>query len=730
MPDAIPPDDILRRLDELARKQNLLAAEIADLRRRIVPEPRLLRPDAPSGTPPPPRPRTRWKLPKDVEKFVGENLISKIGILILVIGVGIGVNYAIDNALLSPLTRILLGYLTGAVLLGLALRLKTNYLTFSAVLLSGAVAMLYFITFAAYNFYNLVPQRVAFALMLGLTLFTVAAAWHYDKAIIAHLGLLGAYAVPILLSDGSGQVVVLFAYVALINLGILAVSVKKYWRSLFYQAFFLTWLIYGVWLQGRYTVEDDFWIGGLFALIYFLTFYGIFLIYKAIQSEQLSFRDVLSMLLNSFFFYGAGLYLLDSHPSGEQFWGLFTFAVAGVHFGVSLLVYARRMSDRSLFYLVSGLVLVFLTLAMPVQLDGFWVTLLWAGEAAALFAVGRMLGVAVYEKLSYVLMVLAAGSLIQDWGSSRNLTWDDFTPLLNVQFLNTLLFALIFGGMTFVWLRHPSQLKHRFFVLLAWLVPSLFVLSLYMSGRNEIETYWRLRYLASSIEQTDLFQIFYNTDFMSFSIIWQQIYTLLFLSAWVWRKEKLLLQIQFWVFFPLLLWVWVVGTSELYALQASYLRPDDGSPYSIGLWHVGIRYLWIVSLGVLVGSWWYIRREVLGERWRIWADSFLYVSGLVVLSSELLLWLDVAGVRESDKLGLSILWGSYALFVIGLGIWKDTKHLRVGGIAFFGITLVKLFFYDLSRLDTLAKTIVFVVLGSLLLVISFLYNKYKNKIDA
>lgn len=55
--------------------------------------------------------------------------------------------------------------------------------------------------------------------------------------------------------------------------------------------------------------------------------------------------------------------------------------------------------------------------------------------------------------------------------------------------------------------------------------------------------------------------------------------------------------------------------------------------------------------------------------------------------------------------------------------------MRVGAIVLFGITLIKLFFYDISHLNTIAKTIVFVSLGVLLLIISFLYTKYKYLIS-
>lgn len=105
-----------------------------------------------------------------------------------------------------------------------------------------------------------------------------------------------------------------------------------------------------------------------------------------------------------------------------------------------------------------------------------------------------------------------------------------------------------------------------------------------------------------------------------------------------------------------------------------------------------------------------------------------HISLIWVLSSELLHWMDLNGVGGSYRFGLSILWGAYALFMIVLGIWKAQKYIRISAMVFFALTLVKLFFYDSSRLDTIAKTIVFLSLGALLLLISFLYNKYKNTI--
>ena len=145
------------------------------------------------------------------EKFIGENLINKIGIAILIIGVGIGVKYSIDNDLISPLTRVILGYLIGLGLLGIGMKLKAGFTNFSSVLVSGAMTILYFITYVSYSLYGLFPQIVTFLLMVLFTVFIIIAALNYNKQIIAHIGLVGAYAVPFLLGDDSGKIAVLLS---------------------------------------------------------------------------------------------------------------------------------------------------------------------------------------------------------------------------------------------------------------------------------------------------------------------------------------------------------------------------------------------------------------------------------------------------------------------------------------------------------------------------------------
>lgn len=710
-------------------------------------------PVSPDTAQPPPLPR---RTSPNLEKFIGENLIAKIGIAITVIGVAIGAKYAIDHDMISPLTRIILGYLVGLGLFGFAVRLKKDYEGFSAVLLSGSMAILYFITFAAFDFYALIPQGMAFGLMVLFTAFTVAAAVHYNNQVIAQIGLVGAYAVPFLLSEGKGQVSVLFGYMAIINTGILVIAFKRYWKSLYYSSFGFTWLIYAWWYAMTYIRVEHFSLALTFLPIFFAIFYATFLAYKLLRKEQFNVGDILSLLLNSFLFYGFGYGILAEHPQGENFLGLFTLGNALVHFTVSVVIYRWRLADRNLFYLVSGLVLVFITLAFPVQMDGNWVTLFWAAEAALLYWVGRRNKVPIYEILSYPLMFLAFFSLIHDWGATYNSYYPEqpetrITPFLNIRFLTGLLVAGAFYFMVYLRMRPRSAGDDSNPPILAssnppqWLqaimsvaLPGMLLLTLYFSGRVEITTWWDQLFADSALTITpagqDYPQYFQNFDMQRFKMVWILNYSLVFLAVLSfvnirWIKSRLLGVINLVVNVLAILAFLVQGLYVLSELRESFLNDEYGEFYRHDGWNMNIRYISFVFLAaLLIACFQYIRQPFMRVRLKTAFDLLLHISVLWVGSSELINWMDVADSGQSYKLGLSILWGVYALFLIVVGIRQHTKHLRIGAIILFGLTLVKLFLYDLTHLDTIAKTIVFVSLGVLLLIISFLYNKYRNSI--
>jgi uncharacterized membrane protein len=192
-------------------------------------------------------------------------------------------------------------------------------------------------------------------------------------------------------------------------------------------------------------------------------------------------------------------------------------------------------------------------------------------------------------------------------------------------------------------------------------------------------------------------------------------------------KNKLLGYINLWLNAICMAVFLIQGLYLISELRESYLLQTLVEYYQRGIFHIIIRYIAIVLAGGLtVISLFYIRQPFIQlHREKVFGLA-LHLIIVWVASSELLHWLDIFVSAESYKLGLSILWGVYSLLLIVLGIWKKKKHLRIGAICLFGVTLLKLFFYDITHLSMISKTIVFVSLGILLLIISFLYNKYKH----
>ncbi|WP_178988024.1 DUF2339 domain-containing protein [Winogradskyella schleiferi] len=684
------------------------------------------------------------KSKSSLEKFIGENILNKIGIIITIIGVAIGTKYSIENDLISPLTRIILGYLTAIGLLGFGIKLKEKYESYSAVLVSGAIVILYFITFFAHSFYGLIPQSVTFALMVVFTAFTVVAAISYNRQVIAHIGLVGAYAVPFLLSNDTGRADILFGYMAIINIGILIISFKKYWKSLYYSAFIFTWLIFMSWYFFDYKPEEHFGLALSFLTLFFLIFYITFIAYKLLKKEAFNSGDVVVLLLNSFVFYGLGYAVLNDYETGSQLLGLFTLGNAVIHFIVSVLFYKMKLGDKKLFYLASAMVLVFITITIPVQLNGNWVTLLWVGEGALLFWLGRTKGISVYEKLSYPLMLLAFLSMYQDWSYAYSSyyglnTENTITSIFNIHFLTSLLFVAAFGFI--VWLSRKKNYVSAFKPdsnwnkLWSFIIPSILIFSAYYAFRLEIELYWDQLFYTSKIEITsedNYNNAIRNYDLRDFKTIWILIYSLLFMAALAYVsfkfiKNKTLEVITIGLTVATIVMFLAQGLYAISELRESYLNPSEYfDQTSFYLW---IRYISFIFLALaLFTCYKFIKREGITRGFKITYDILLHLSIIWVLSSELIHWMDLFDSAQSYKLGLSILWGVYAFLLIAFGIWRDKAYLRIGGMIFFGITLIKLFFYDIVHLNTISKTIVFVSLGVLLLIISFLYNKYKNQI--
>ncbi len=701
--------------------------------------------------PAPPKPKSDFNF----EAFVGGKLITIIGIAILVIGMGIGVKYAIDNDMLGPLARIVLAYVAGGILLFIALRLKANYKAFSAVLLSGGMASLYFTTFIAYSLYGMFGQIAAFAIMVVFTMFTVFAATVYNLQVIGIIGLVGAYAVPMLLSDGSGKVEIMFSYMVIVNIGILVLSFKKHWQLLNHLAFGFTWLIFLTWFLSKYDYEKHVVLSMTFAFIFFIIFYISNMSYKIIKQEKFGVWDVIRIVSNSFIFFGLGYATLD-HEGSREYLGLFTVANAIVHFVFAYLVFKNKLLDRKLFYLLIALVLSFITIAVPVQLEGDWVTLFWATEAVLLFSIGRYKVVRFFEWLGYIMISFAISSLLQDWTNIADAyryypeLYIASKPFANISLFTSLFVIVTICAMMYVHRKKPiieeENKKFNLYTYIEYGMGIVVFLITYFTFNNELSYYYEAMYQKTllKVPSTNEWDVSGATqNVRDYSIlelkqvmIW--IYNLIFFIVFgMLSITKLKSHIVRWSAFSLNMLIaigFITGGLEALSSFDNALHIES-QYYVMNTSLTYLRYVCYALFAILL----FLNHRILKTDTfnkftisRIYIGTIIHFFVLVVLSFELVFIQEIRNGKydyyENNtvyKLGFTALWGIYSFIMIAVGIFKKNKIMRISAISLFGITIIKLLIFDTWNLSTGYKVIAYMLLGVILLVVSFLYQKFK-----
>ena len=83
-------------------------------------------------------------------------------------------------------------------------------------------------------------------------------------------------------------------------------------------------------------------------------------------------------------------------------------------------------------------------------------------------------------------------------------------------------------------------------------------------------------------------------------------------------------------------------------------------------------------------------------------------------------------ISQYLKAGLTIVWALFSFVIIWLGMKYKYKTLRIIALSIFTVALLKLFLFDIRNISEGGKIAAFIMLGILLLVISFMYQRLKK----
>ena len=199
--------------------------------------------DRETGLVPPPVPvearEVRPKEPQEtfsLERFMGVKLFAWLGGVAMFFGVILFVKYAFEHNWIPAAVRVALGFASGAGLLagGLVIHRVARYRVLAQAFCATGVLILYGVTFAAHAYYHFAAFGPVFTfLLMGLiTLVAFLVAVRLNALVVAVLGMLGGFLTPVLVNTGQDNVFGLFGYIALLDLGLLAVSRHGRWRFL------------------------------------------------------------------------------------------------------------------------------------------------------------------------------------------------------------------------------------------------------------------------------------------------------------------------------------------------------------------------------------------------------------------------------------------------------------------------------------------------------------------
>ena len=631
------------------------------------------------------------------EKYIGENLFGKIGILIFIIGIGFFVKYAIDQNWINETARTLMGYAVGAGMLVLAERLHKRYHTFSSLLAGGAFGIYYLITAIAFHYYGLFSHTMAFVILCVTTIFMSAVSVLYDRKELAVTALVGGFIAPFIISTDSSSIISLQIYITILNIGMFCLAMYKKWAILPMVSFGFTYIIlWGTTALGSFSDSEA--VTTYPTLFAFATlFYVIFLLPVVfILRTQYGENTRLGLLgiitANSFMYLIYGDFLLQHFEASSDTTAYLAFFIAAVNLAIHLYLRFRVEGQDTLRNLMLGIAVTFASMGVPILFSAANVLMVWAAESVLLLWLFTKEKNRIYELASAVLLLLTLGALayyrttdafIHDTGDSL--------------FFNGAFFVTTFVSIAYYVVAVIMQFNKELF-----------------SDTKRLIAYTPCNAIAYALGFSILFLAFRDNFHFHLEQPISEYASLLTANIML-LGGALILRKRF-----------EISKNKLAYEISLYLA---GILFAMTVWNYtdpeGLLLRWLMALVTIAYMAYCMRGQLLvTSNQRNLHIEYSIISTLMWLTLTRLLLITFNEVNFSTAFSLSL--GIAAFILMCIGMRYHSKEIRIVSLAEFGIVIGKLILNDVWTMPALGKIIVFISLGALLLILSFLYQKLKD----
>ncbi len=657
-----------------------------------------------------------------MEFAIASTWLLRLGVLILVMGIGFFLKYSIDREYIGPLGRVGLSILAGVGLLAFGIQLLgKKFHAFGLGMIGAGIATLYFAVFAAFSFYHLIDTVAAFALMTLITVCAAALAVRFHSMLVAILGILGGYGTPIMLATGVVNFPGLFSYELLLGCGVLGISYYKKWHLLNYLSFVGTYILFfGAMRDYR---EEYFWQVMPFLTAFFVLFSTMVFIFNLVSRSKSTLLDSLALLVNAGIYFAVS-YSLISDSFGYRWVAVVSLGLAAFYVAHVWYCLVFRVLDRELLFCFVGLAAFFLAVTIPLALSPEWITVSWAIQALVMLWVAGKLKSEFLRHAAYLLylIVIARFGVIDLRRQYAGTPVADM-PLAEYFWLMTerlMIFGIPIASLAgaFRLLKTPvasaAVAVDRANDMAQWVRErwALYAAMLTVAGMA-------FAFLHLELNRTFLY-LFPPLRLPVLSLLWIAMCGFL-LHEYLANRSQVILGVLI-AFASLLLGKLFVV--DLGSWQAQEMMFYAGESYLF--LEAGMR---LVDFGAIIAFLFFSFRLLAGDVAAKLARDVSGFMALVLLFVFLTLEVNTFlafFMPGSQAGGVSILWSLFAIGCLLGGIWKNLWALRYVALGLFAVVGWKVLFSDLARLDALYRIVAFLILGILVLCGSFIYLNYRS----
>jgi uncharacterized membrane protein len=610
-----------------------------------------------------------------LESRIGERLLLYAGMIVVVLGVAFFLRYAFEHDWVSPLVRVLLGAAAGVSFMagGRALAAR-GYRQYGLFVSGGGLAIVFLSIYAAHAFYALLPQAPAFLLLAATAAGAAVLADREGSLALALMAVCGGFVTPFLVGGGSDAHVVLFSYDAALLVATLYLAQRRGWPWLHVVSLTMVVVTVALWADRYYSEE-------LYLRVeLFLTLFCACFVTGLVQARRSTAPDAHTvsniLWIAPILYHAASVVLLgDREPAFHVYLVLVSLAVVG-----------GSLVAGGAWLRLAGWVAV----ALPL--------LLFLGDRSG---DGSPAGAVVSGIVWLVFLAPTVRTVLQEKGMAR-------PDVVLVHANGNGVFAAVY-------------------VALHALLPagSLATIALLFSAVNA-GLWWWLRAVPAALHW---FGVASALAAVAVAVAFEGVWTVV-----MWAAEA---GVMVWVGSRMgIRWLRVAGLLLFVVAVATWFDdplPSDAASFTVVL---NARAL---SIGFVIAAMYvaayFTRRETLGDGPHLVERAVLLVGASVVtvlaMSTEIWSYWAIARSGERDavlarEMMLSAAWAGYAGLLVALGMRYHFPPIRYFAIALFGLTLLKVFAVDVQQLEGIYRVIGFLVVGGVLLLASFLYQRSRK----